>query len=134
VDLRQYVSLKPQQILALQMYVQWVGGNPPFYEFPALGGQRIMRGYYQGRYRDEVLAAAQAEYRGHIGGRFGFVAFAAVGDVGSKLTDVQIRELKTSLGGGLRVLFNKAENVNLRVDAGFGRGTTGIYFGLEEAF
>lgn len=134
VDLREYVSLKPKQILALQVYAQWVGGNPPFYEFPALGGQRIMRGYYQGRYRDEVLAAAQAEYRGHIKGRFGFVAFAAVGDVGSKLTDVQLRELKTSLGGGLRVLFNKAENVNLRVDAGFGRGTSGIYFGLEEAF
>jgi len=134
VDLRQYISLKPQQILALQGYVQCIGGNPAFYEMPALGGQRIMRGYYQGRYRDEVLAAVQTEYRGHIRGRLGFVAFAAVGDVGTRLVDVKIKDLKTSLGGGIRFKFNQAENVNLRADIGFGRGTSGVYFGLEEAF
>jgi hypothetical protein len=35
---------------------------------------------------------------------------------------------------GARFLFNKAENVNLRADIGFGRETSGVYFGLEEAF
>lgn len=39
------------------------------------------------------------------------------------------------MGGGLRYLFNKKENVNLRMDIGFGRdGNTGIYFGIKEAF
>jgi len=134
LDLRKYVSLKPNKIVAFQVYFQTAAGFPPFYELPALGGQRIMRGYYQGRYRDKTLAAAQTEYRGHIWRRFGFVAFAAVGDVGSNLSAVQIRELKTSLGGGLRFKFNQAENVNLRADVGWGRGTSGVYFGLEEAF
>jgi hypothetical protein len=114
--------------------VQSAYGSPPVYELPAMGGQRIMRGYYQGRYRDKVLFATQAEYRFHLKGRFGAVAFAGVGDVGSRLVDVRIRDLKTSLGGGLRFKFNQVENVNLRMDVGFGRNTSGVNFGLEEAF
>jgi outer membrane protein assembly factor BamA len=133
-DFRRYQALDPNKVLAFQLFVQHVAGTPPFYELPALGGQRIMRGYYQGRYRDDTLFATQIEYRTHLYKRLGGVAFAAVGDVGSRLPDVQIRELKTSLGVGGRFLFNKAENVNLRADIGWGRGTSGVYFGLEEAF
>jgi len=134
VDLRRYQALSPTNILAFQVFAQTVGGTPPFYELPALGGQRIMRGYYQGRYRDESLLAGQVEYRAHIYKRLGGVAFAGVGDVGSRLVDIKVRDLKTSLGVGARFLFNKAENVNLRADVGFGRETSGVYFGLEEAF
>ncbi len=134
VDIRQYNTLKPEQILAFEVYLQTAAGTPPFYELPALGGQRIMRGYYQGRYRDRTLFATQAEYRFHIKGRFGAVAFAAVGDVASSVRDVKILDLKPSFGGGLRFKFNQVENVNLRMDVGFGRGTSGVNFGLEEAF
>jgi outer membrane protein assembly factor BamA len=134
VDLRRYIAMSPRQVLAIQAFVQSVFGSPPFYELPALGGQRIMRGYYQGRYRDENLLAGQVEYRTHLSGRFGAVGFAGIGDVSSKLRDLKIRDLKCSFGAGLRVLFNKAEKVNLRADIGFGRGTSGVYFGLEEAF
>ncbi|HTK70834.1 MAG TPA: BamA/TamA family outer membrane protein [Candidatus Eisenbacteria bacterium] len=134
IDLRHYQQIKPQHIVALQVFAQTVGGTPPFYELPALGGQRIMRGYYQGRYRDESLLAGQVEYRTHIYKRIGAVGFAGIGDVGTRLRDIKIRDLKTSLGVGARFLFNKAENVNLRADIGFGRETSGVYFGLEEAF
>lgn len=134
IDLRHYQQIKPQHIVALQVFAQTVGGTPPFYELPALGGQRIMRGYYQGRYRDESLMAGQVEYRTHIYKRIGAVGFAGIGDVGTRLRDIKIRDLKTSLGVGARFLFNKAENVNLRADIGFGRETSGVYFGLEEAF
>ena len=134
VDIRQYIAMKPHQVLALQAFLQTVTGTPPFYELPALGGQRIMRGYYQGRYRDESLLAGQIEYRARLRGRFGGVAFAGIGDVASDPSDFRIRSLKTSLGFGLRFLFNEAEKVNFRADVGFGRGTSGVYFGLEEAF
>ena len=43
-------------------------------------------------------------------------------------------ETEFAVGAGLRYLFNKEEKVNLRVDFGVGRNTTGVYFGLEEAF
>ena len=94
-----------------------------------------MRGYFQGRYRDRNYVAFQAELRQYFTKKFGFVAFGGFGDVGEELTDLALKDLKYSVGGGLRYLFNKKENVNLRMDIAFGRdGNTGIYFGIEESF
>jgi outer membrane protein assembly factor BamA len=133
-DIRQYHGLGSGRVMAYQLSVNAVGGSPPFYDYPALGGQRVMRGYYQGRYRDKLFVAAQAEYRAHLWKRFGYVLFAGIGDVAGEWGDFRADELKSSLGGGLRYRFSKSEKVNLRVDMGFGRGTSGVYFGLEEAF
>lgn len=134
VDLRTYRALSLDKVLALQIYLNAVDGSPPFYTFPALGGQRIMRGYYEGRYRDKKYLASQAEYRSHLWKKFGYVLFAGFGNVADRWGDMQIGDFKSSLGGGLRYRFSKTEKVNLRADIGFGRGTNGVYFGLEEAF
>ena len=63
-----------------------------------------------------------------------FVIFMGVGQVSDKLRNFQFKRLKYSWGGGLRFKFNKAEKVNIRMDIGFGKDTSGVYFGLEEAF
>ena len=133
-DFRWYHTLKADRIVAVQVFANLVAGTPPFYEVPALGGQRIMRGYYQGRYRDDLFLAGQAEMRFHLTGRLGAVGFAGLGDVAEDFRDFEMRDVKCSFGGGLRFAFNKAEKVNLRADIGFGRSTNGVYFGLEEAF
>jgi hypothetical protein len=62
------------------------------------------------------------------------VAFAGAGDVGDKLENFKLNEVKKSLGVGLRFLFNEEQNINLRMDIGFGKETNGVYFGIEEAF
>jgi len=135
LDVRYYKKLLKNQILATNLYIKSVGSNAPFYELPALGGQNRMRGYFQGRYRDRNYVAFQSEFRQYISKKIGFVAFAGFGDVGEEITDLNLKDLKYSFGGGLRYLFNKKENVNLRMDIGIGRdGNTGIYFGIEEAF
>jgi len=134
VDLRQYVAIQQKNVLAFQAFASFVRGNPPFYELSTLGGQRTMRGYYQGRYRDQNYLAGQAEYRRHLWRRFGFVAFAGLGDVENETGDFRIKSAKFSAGFGLRFLFNQAEKVNIRADFGFGKNTSGVYFGVEEAF
>ena len=135
IDLRRYFAVAPDQVIALQAYGRFTPGSPPFYELAALGGGTIMRGYFQGRYRDRHYAAAQLEYRGHVWWRVGAVAFAGVGDVfGSSASDMRFSNLKYSYGFGVRFLFNRQEKINLRADVGFGRQTKGVYFGLEEAF
>lgn len=135
LDVRYYKRLLKNQILASNLYVKSVSSNAPFYELPALGGQNRMRGYFMGRYRDRNYVAFQSELRQYISPKIGFVAFGGIGDVGEEITDLSIKNIKYSIGGGLRYLFNKKENVNLRMDVGFGRdGNTGIYFGIEEAF
>lgn len=135
VDLRRYVGRNADEALALQAYANFTFGSPPFYALSALGGPSRLRGYFEGRYRDRHLVMAQAEYRRMVWWRIGFAAFAGVGDVfGSDASDVGFGRLKWSVGGGLRFAFNRAERVNLRADIGVGRGTTGVYFQLEEAF
>jgi hypothetical protein len=94
----------------------------------------MLRGYYEGRYRDRLYLSGQLEIRRHLFWRLGAVGFVGVGDVGDDIQDIRIRTAQVSGGAGLRVLFNQEENVNLRVDLGVGKHTTGVYFGLEEAF
>ncbi len=135
VDLRRYLPLGKGQVLAFQVYSDMVFGEAPFYDLPALGGGNIMRGYYEGRFRDVNYLAGQVEYRSPRWWRLGAVLFAGVGEVfGSEESTVSFRHIKHSLGGGLRFLFDKDQGINLRVDLGFGWGSSGLYFGLEEAF
>lgn len=135
LDVRYYKKIFNKPVLATNLYIKSVSGNAPFYELPALGGHQRMRGYFQGRYRDRNYMSLQTEYRQFFTNRFGFVAFAGFGDVSEEITGLNLNDLKYSFGGGLRYLFNKKENVNLRMDIGIGKdGNTGIYFGIEEAF
>lgn len=134
-DLRQYIGRSADEVLALQAYGSFLFGSPPFYALSALGGPSRMRGYFLGRYRDRNYLTAQAEYRKMFWWRLGFAAFAGVGEVfGSEGSDLRFSNLEWSVGGGLRVLFNRAERINLRVDLGIGKSTSGVYFQLEEAF
>jgi outer membrane protein assembly factor BamA len=135
MDIRHFTALSPDHVIAGNFYFAAAGGNTPFYQLPALGGQNRMRGYFQGRYRDNVYTTLQLEYRQYFWQKFGFVVFGGVGDVASDLLKFKLDEFKHSLGLGLRFLFNRNEKVNLRMDVGFGKdGNSGVYFGLEEAF
>ena len=136
IDLRRYLPLGGgNHVVGLHLYGDAVYGDAPFYSVPAMGGGNIMRGYYYGRYRDVNLVATQVEYRSPRWWRFSTVLFAGVGEVfGGPESNASFSQLKTSLGGGLRFLFDKDQGINLRVDLGFGRGSNGLYFGLEEAF
>ena len=131
---RRYISLAKDKVLAIQGYVDLVIGDAPFDRLPALGGENMMRGYFEGRYRDDAYLMGQVEYRHFLGGRWGYVVFAAVGDVADDLTKFHGPSFKIAGGAGIRFLFNKEETVNVRVDFGVGKDTNGVYFGLEEAF
>jgi outer membrane protein assembly factor BamA len=135
LDVRNYRAFSPDHVLAGNLYMSAATGETPFYKLPALGGQNRMRGYFTGRYRDNIYITAQLEYRQYFWRRFGFVVFGSAGDVAGELRQFTMNSLKFSAGAGLRFLFNKKEKVNLRVDLGFGEaGERGIYFGIQEAF
>lgn len=133
-DLRQYFELLPNQILAFQLYFDGTNGDTPFFRLPMMGGSQRMRGYFEGSYRDKRFITFQAEYRTRIWWRFGAVAFCGIGNVGENFFDMELKHSKFSYGGGLRFLFDKEEHINLRIDFGFGKNTSGVYFGMEEAF
>lgn len=53
----------PTDGFALHVESQLSSGDLPFFSRPTLGGSRILRGYIEGRWRDNAAWAAAAEYR-----------------------------------------------------------------------
>ncbi len=133
-DLRRYIPLSGRHILALQAYIESLTGNPPFQMLALFGGQERMRGHFLGRYRDKFMAAMQAEYRFPLYKRFHGNLFAGLGDVAPSWQDFSLNNLKYSLGGGLRYLFDPDEGLVLRLDLGVARDDFGFYISVLQAF
>lgn len=134
LNLRKYITLQGPHILALQGYFSFIAGDAPFQILSYLGGPLLMRGYYLGRFRDQHAAALQAEYRAYIWKRLGVAAFVGFGDVANKLSQFVLKDLKTSIGLGLRFAIDPKEKVNFRFDIAFGRDSSAVYFTATEAF
>jgi len=134
IDLRRYLKITDKQVVALQMLYNFVSGSVPFYDVPQLGGDNIMRGYFEGRYRDNHYFAAQMEYRIRVWWRFGLVGFVGAGDVANKISKFEVSKFKYSFGGGIRFRIDETELWDLRVDIGFGKDSNGFYFHYNQAF
>ena len=133
-DDRRYIPLADNKVLAIQAYITMAVGDAPFDQLPALGGQHRLRGYFEGRYRDHAYFMSQVEYRQVLSRRWGFVVFGAIGDVAPDITKFHGSSFKFAGGAGIRFSFDQEEKVNIRIDYGRGKDTSGVYFGLEEAF
>lgn len=134
LNLRNYYEVGDNQILAIQALAETSSGNVPFYRLPRLGGDSLLRGFYNGRFRDMNLVAFQAEYRFPVWKRLGAVVFGAMGSLASRFAEISFDHLKYAAGFGLRFKIIPRENANLRVDFAFGPGTYGIYLKASESF
>jgi outer membrane protein assembly factor BamA len=132
-DARKYFKIK-NTILALQAYGILQGGNPPFRMMGLMGSERDMRGYYQGRYRDNNYVSFQAEWRVPVKWGIGFAVFAGAGEVYNWNTAYNMQVFKYTTGGGLRIAMDKEKSVNLRIDYAVGHNTSGFYIAFGEAF
>jgi outer membrane protein assembly factor BamA len=135
VDLRKYIQLSEtrKDVLALQGFGYFTDGNAPLLELGSLGGDELMRGYYEGRFRDNNLIAAQIEYRFPIAYPLGMVVFGSAGQVYRYGREIGFDNLKYAYGAGLRLKIVKTENLNLRFDVAKGEKIN-FYFGIAEAF
>jgi len=138
-DLRHFVRLGPGQVLAFNAVAQLESGpGIPFYFLNQLGSDQIMRGYYQGRFRDKNLAAAQVEYRYLFFPRFGLTLFAGSGEVFNH--GFSAAALKPNYGFGGRYVFDTRSRITIRLDYGAGekpvgeKRISGFYLALGEAF
>jgi outer membrane protein assembly factor BamA len=134
LDVRQYFSLWETHVLAYQIYANVITGHPPFYKMSLFGGSNIMRGYYEGRYRDRDMLAFQAEYRLPVWWRFGIVGFAGYGDVAHRLSDFRIKDFKYSIGYGIRFGIDQQNRLNIRLDIGYGKKSAYPVIAFQEAF
>ena len=127
-----YRSLSEDTVLAARLATEYVGGEAPFFVYPAFGAGADLRGYDTGSYRDRFLVAIQAEARYRFRPRFGVVAFAGVGSVAPKFGDWG--KSLASAGAGIRWVIAPNNDMSLRVDVARGRDGNEFYVGLGEAF
>lgn len=134
LDFRQYITVFAEHVLAFQQSIQATSGDVPFQRLPKLGGQNIMRGFIEGRFRDKKAIFFQAEYRIPLVWRLSAAGFIGYGSVADKLSSFKLKDFKISGGVGIRLQVNRKSGTNVRLDFGFAKGNFGVYAMINEAF
>lgn len=137
LDVRSYHPLTAKNVLAWQVLGNFNRGTVPFNQMALLGGESMMRGYYQGRFRDKNLLAAQIEHRWLPLGfskKLGAAVFASMGTVAPTVRQFEINQLKWTAGGGLRYLLFRKKDIFVRFDVAITAEGPNFYFYTGEAF
>jgi outer membrane protein assembly factor BamA len=132
IELNHYRATSQRGVLALRAATEYVGGDAPFFLYPAFGAGADLRGYQTGSYRNRFLFAAQAEYRHRFTARIGAVVFAGIGTVSPDFGDWD--KSLPSAGVGFRWVIAPKNDMSLRIDVARGRDDTQFYVGIGEAF
>ena len=132
-DFCKYFSYK-ENILALNAYSIYSNTDVPFFQMGVLGGQKKMRGFYEGRYRDNNVMVFQAEYRRHLYWFLGITVFGDIGQVASRYDRFNAQDWRYTYGLGLRIRLDPVQKINLRIDFAVGNKKMLPYFTLSEAF
>lgn len=119
-------------VFAFDLFTEFSYGKVPWTMMAPIGGSYRMRGYYEGRYRDNNMYTFQVEYRQKIYNRHGIAAWGGFGNVWGKEA-YSWKHTLPNYGIGYRWEFKK--RVNVRFDYGFGKGKQNSFlFSINEAF
>ena len=137
VDLRQYLSIFPNQTLAFQGYSSMVSDEVPFHKISNLND--YMRAITANKFIDQHSIVFRIENRvfpwsNPLLERFGFVAFLETGEVAGSMEEFSLNGLKLSYGAGLRISFLMNDRLNVRLDIGFGEQDKSLSIGSREEF
>lgn len=127
-----YVRTWPGGIVALDFYGEYNSQGTPWPMLARMGGSYRMRGYYEGRYTDNGMMTLQVELRQRIWRRIGCVVWGGAGNVFPSFARFAWNETLPNYGVGLRWELKK--RMNIRLDFGMGKKTTGFMFNINEAF
>jgi outer membrane protein assembly factor BamA len=134
IDLRYFKPINKRFSIALQGYTEFNIGDAPFNQLALLGGTKKLRGYYEGRYRDNYFSMIQSELRYALFWRFHGVLFLGAGVVADKFSTYSLSNIRPSVGAGLRFALNEQERIFLRLDYAIGFRSSGFYVTVGEAF
>ena len=119
-------------VLALDIYGNISSSGAPWTVWPDAGGDVRLRGYYQGRYRDRNLLAAQVELRQRVYRAHGVALWGGAGYVFPSFREFDIKNTLPTYGAGYRL---SVMGIVLRLDVGFGlRGQYAVIAGVSHSF
>lgn len=119
-------------VIAFEVYGELTEGDVPWNELALLGNHKRMRGYYEGRYRDRNMLSTQVEYRRKLNWRHGMTLWAGAGTLSADIDRLGSQRWLPTVGAGYRFEFKPGMNV--RLDYGVGKNSSGFYFQVGEAF
>ncbi len=133
-DARWYRGLGPDVVLALQAVADATDGTVPFDLLPHLGASGILRGFTQPRFVDGAMAAAQAEVRAPLMGVVSLALFGGAGTTAPSVRALSRSSIHAAGGAGLRLLLDRREGLQMRLDYAFAAGGGGLYVAAGDAF
>lgn len=136
IDAAFYKGFKERWVWVNHGYGSFIQGNDvPFSQLSMLGGSKIFRGIFEGRFRDKNILLYQSEIRVEIWRFIGATAFTSVGVLGNEKDFLRFQLPKVSFGGGLRIKLLKDQHLNMRIDYGYTPGVGGnFYITFGEAY
>lgn len=134
VDASAFVSPFKKSVIAYNLYYQQNTGNVPFYHLSMLGGNKKLRGQFEGEFRDKYAWQTQVEWRQEFFKNWGAAAFLGIGWIAPNWNSLQLKNQHVGYGVGLRYKINKKDHINIRLDVGFGNGKVYPYITIGEAF
>ena len=135
LDLRYYKTWNEKFTVAGRFVNDINTNTPPFYDYAFLGGDKFVRGYYYGRYRDKNLSSFQLEFRLPIVWRFGLATFGGLSNLYPNISSIKMSNTKYNAGLGIRFMVDKKDKTNLRLDYAIGNDkNSGFYISFGESF
>ncbi|BBG61036.1 BamA/TamA family outer membrane protein [Providencia rustigianii] len=127
-----YHELSEKTVIAIDNYARFSTGEVPWNQLSLLGNSNRMRGYYEGRYRDNNILTSQVELRHKLDWRHGVVGWLGTGTMSNSPSELGSGHWLPTAGVGYRFEFKP--RMNVRLDFGVGRNSTGFYFQVGESF
>jgi hypothetical protein len=137
LDVQQYVPFfNERRVFALRGRMQLSnardGNRVPFFLQPVFGGAEMGRGYRRFRFYDDNMLGFTGEYRWEVFSGLDLAVFADAGKVFSRSRELNLRDLESSVGAGLR--FNARNKVLFRLDTGVSHEGVQVWLRFDNVF
>ncbi len=137
LDARFYQTLNRKgNTLAFRVYGKQTFGAVPFTAMTLIGSTDLLRGYLNGQYRDKTGLVMVTEWRrmflkknGNLS-KTGMVLWMGTGSIGENFE--KLHHWLPNAGVGFR--YQIQPRMNVRIDFGLGKNSSGLYFNFTEAF
>lgn len=130
---RRYWAISKRLSWAGAFHFNYSSNQAPYHSLPSFGDQaggvRLMRGYYNRRFRDQFLVAFQNELRILITKRWTAMAFCDVGQVAPNIESIRFRAYKVTLGLGIGFFVDKTVRMPVFIEGGLSK--EGLTLGIK---
>jgi outer membrane translocation and assembly module TamA len=117
INTAQYIKMK-DNVFAIGFGIAQASENTPFTHLPRPSGSSTLRGANGNQWIDQSSAGIQTDYRKVLTRKWAVVGFLDAFQVAPNLSQLEISEFHTSLGGGIRFGMTP-DRFNVRVDLGW---------------